>query len=233
MMRLDKTLILSTAYKEWEKLLEKNSKKHPKYTNTKIRKEIYLDIVMNLFYLQKGLCAYTEQLLCDEKFYKKENWEKGKYKCPKPEFEGQLEHFDESLKSKNKDKEGIKDWLWSNFFMIHSDINTKVKGRKSIEKDANGDYIIKPDMPDYNEFELLEYDINKNIFRANRNLLKEKRDKIDIMIKVLGLNYGTLSKKRKETISRHQNYIKFNKYSWKTIPFGEFSTAIKMYKLTR
>ncbi len=75
MRKLDKTQILSEIYKKWEEDLEDNNKQHPKYTDSKFRKKFYLDIVMNLFYIQNGLCAYTEQELCDEKFFKKENWQ--------------------------------------------------------------------------------------------------------------------------------------------------------------
>ncbi len=230
MRKLDKTQILSEIYKKWEEDLEDNNKQHPKYTDSKFRKKFYLDIVMNLFYIQNGLCAYTEQELCDEKFFKKENWQEEIYIFENTEFKGHLEHYDESLKSKNN-QEGIKDWLWSNFFMAESDTNTKIKGRKAVEKDTNGKYILKPDATDYNEFELLEYDIKNNLFRANRKQPKEKRKQIDRMIKdVLGINYGVLPKKRSKIIKKHLNSIKVGDYTWNSIPHEEFPTATEMYK---
>ncbi len=232
MRKLDKQQILSTEYKKWEDDLENNNKNHPKYSSS--NGKFYLDIVMNLFYIQKGLCAYTEQELCDEKFYKKENWVNGKYKIPddyeKVEFYGQLEHFDESLKSKNGEK-GKKDWLWSNFFMAQSDTNTKIKGRKSVDKDSDGNYVLKPDELNYNKFDLLEYDYRRNIYRANRNQNRELKTKIERMInEVLGLNYGILPRKRGKKIIQHLKSIKFKEYTWQTIPFGEFPTAIEMYR---
>ncbi len=231
MRKLDKTQILSTIYKKWEEEFENNNKKHPKYNSSKGK--FYRDIVMNLFYIQKGLCAYTEQNLCDEFFYKKNNWKKGRYKTPKnyekAECKGQLEHYDESLKSK-KGEEGKKDWLWDNFFMADSDTNRR-KGRKSVEKDAEDNYILKPDEPNYNEFELLEYDNKRHIYRANRNQTKEKIDQIDRMInEVLGMNYGILPKEREKSIKKHLKYIKFKEYTKNNIPFEAYPTAIKMYK---
>lgn len=228
MRKLDKTQIISSLYKKWLDDLEEKNIPHPKYNSS--QNEFYLDIVMNLFNIQDGLCAYTEQLLCDNKFYDKENWDSGKYQNIRPEFNGQLEHFDESLKSKSNDIEGIKDWLWTNFFMVESDTNTKIKGKKQVEKDSSGKYILKPDEPEYNEFELLEYDIKTHRFRANRNQSHELKAKIDRMIDILGLNYGVISRKRQEKITKHHKLINFKEYTWDSIPFGEFVTAIKMYR---
>ncbi len=111
-----------------------------------------------------------------------------------------------------------------------SDMNTKVKGRKSVEKCVDGKYILKPDELDYDEFSLMEYDVKLNLFRANRQQPKEKKEQIDRMInEVLGLNYGILPKKRKEKILQHKKMIKFGEYDWNSVPFGEFPTAIKMF----
>ncbi len=147
----------------------------------------------------------------------------------KQECNGQLEHYDESLKSK-KGEEGKKDWLWDNFFMADSDTNTKIKGRKSVEKDMNNNYILKPDDSNYNEFELLEYDNKRHRYRANKNQTKERRVKINRMInEVLGLNYGVLPKERELSIRKHLKYIKFKEYTQNNIPFEAYPTAIKMY----
>ena len=234
MRKLDKSeaQILATHYYNWQKELEEKGEAHPKYTSSsgKYGKEHYLDIVMSLFYLQKGLCAYTEQLLCAKDLWKKENWKDGKYQKMKPEKCGQLEHFDESLKSKKKDDTGKKDWLLSNFFMVHSDTNTTVKGTKSVEKDENGNYILKSDEAEYNEFELLEYDIDKNIFVANRNLSKEKAEKVDRMLRILGINHATVVEKREREFFVLENLMDLPQYNWNNLPIKEFPTAIEMYK---
>jgi len=230
MRKLDKTKILSTVYHDWLESLESSNQNHPKYTSSKIKKEFYHDIVMNLFNIQNGLCAYTEQYLCDSGLYDPENWKSGKYQNDNPEFNGQLDHFDESLKSKSKDEDGRKDWLWSNLFMVHSDTNTKIKAAKNAEKDNFGNYVLKPDDQCYDEFIFLEYDIKLHRFRANRKLSDELRIKTDRMIEILGLNYGVLPSKRHKTITSHLKMIKFNEYTWETIPFSEFVTAIRMYK---
>ena len=68
MRKIDKSEILSTIYKKWEEGLEKNNQQHPKYDKTT---RFYEDIVMNLYYCQNGLCAYTEQILADEELFDK------------------------------------------------------------------------------------------------------------------------------------------------------------------
>jgi len=215
MRKIDKTQILSTEYKEWEENFENNNLPHTKYNSS--TNEYYNDVVMNLLYCQKGLCAYTEVQLCPPEFLEQKNWTNGKYQFTAKAFDGQLEHFDEKLKSKHKDLEGIKDWLWSNLFMVDSDTNNR-KGTKKV------DYILKPDSDDYNEFELLDYDTNSHLFGANLSLPDEIRARINYMIdEVLGINYPNLVDKRRNTIV-------------KAIEFGtdcyvnEFPTAFEFYR---
>jgi len=232
MRKLDKSTILSTNYKNWENNLEKNKKNHPQYNSSK--GEYFQDIVMNLFNIQKGLCAYTEVFLCNEIFYDSKNWENGKYVCPKefekPQFEGHLEHFDESLKSKSTETDGRKDWLWSNFFMVNEHTNTAIKRNKSVEKDDNENYILKPDDANYNEFELLEYDFQTNIYLANRKQSKSLRIKIDKMLEILGINQNPIITKRIDKLKKHIVFIEIKKYNWKNVPFEEFPTMVEMYK---
>jgi hypothetical protein len=189
MRKIDKTEILSTEYKKWEKELEKNKAKHPKYDSS-VKEQFYNDVVMNLLFCQKGLCAYTEIQLCSQDSIQKTNWSDGKYKSTVKQNNGQLEHFDETLKSKKTDKVGKKDWLWSNFFMVDSDTNIR-KGTKEV------DYILKPDSEDYNEFVLLDYNIDTHQFIANLSLSDEKRKRINRMLnEVLGINFPNLYYKR-------------------------------------
>jgi len=114
MRRIDKTRILSTKYKEWVDRLDRENLDHPK-------KETYkLDVVMNLFYCQGGVCAYTEMRLCPPNLLDEQKWVNGRYKGKKEEIDkfGSLDHFDPRLKEK-------KFWKWENLFMVHTDINFK------------------------------------------------------------------------------------------------------------
>src|ERR1700722_20274391 len=121
MRKITKPCELSREYKEWEETLEKSRTPHPDYPNPR---KHYLDVAMNLFYCQDGLCAYTEMRLCSKKYYDKKNWKKKKWKntihSGRPEFGGNLEHFDKNIKPNQS-------WLWSNLFMVDTDVNTKVK----------------------------------------------------------------------------------------------------------
>ncbi len=182
MRKINKSCDLSTVYKTWEEALEASNQPHPKYNSSK--GEYYWDIVMQLHRCQGGLCAYTEQELCDEPLFVTENWSDGRYSNP-PQREGrfgQLEHFDESLKSKKDDIVGKKDWLWDNFFMVHSDINQR-KGIKPV------DNILKPDLEDYDPFEKLDYDFDLHVFIPNSNLSEADFERVKNMIEVLGINH--------------------------------------------
>ncbi len=116
MRKIDKNCTLSTIYKEWEEKLEEENKNHPK-VDTRISR--YTDVMMQLYHCQNGLCAYTERRLCDNTHYSEGKWKDGKYahSRPKQGIEGDLEHFDESLKSKKNEAVGKKDWLWDNLLL--------------------------------------------------------------------------------------------------------------------
>ena len=121
MKKIDKSKILSKEYFKWMKEL----KEHPKYSSSH---KYISDIKMNLLYCQNGLCAYTEEQLCDLELLKYSCWEDGRYiKSLKDEdlVNGDLEHFDCTLKEK-------KAYLWDNLFMANSNINCRVKGTKPI-----------------------------------------------------------------------------------------------------
>jgi len=74
MRKIDKSQILSKNYKDW---LHNLGEEHPKYNSS--NNKYYNDIKMSLLYCQKGLCAYSEELLCDLELIKKENWNEEKY----------------------------------------------------------------------------------------------------------------------------------------------------------
>jgi hypothetical protein len=179
MQRIDKTLLLSSEYKQWE---ESMNETHSSYNSSNNR--YYYDVVMNLLHCQKGICAYTEISLCDEEYYKIECWKDGKYQIHKPEFSGALDHFDPSLKES-------KGWLWNNFFVVQKDINDKHKRNQPVND------ILKPDSDTYSPFTLLEYDERLHIFIANTDLDELIQSQINTMIETLGINLSWVTKKRK------------------------------------
>ena len=173
---------------------------------------------MNLLHAQKGLCAYTEIRLCNEDLIAEDNWSEGCYNNHKPEIFGQLDHFDPKLKKE-------KAWLWDNMFIVHSDINTKVKGKKEV------DYLMKPDTKDYDEVKLLEYDCDKNVFIANSKLTKDLQKRINDMILKLGINYDPVLDRRRRFLSDKLLQIKLNIETWESIKIDEFPTAFTMCKI--
>jgi len=211
MRKIDKTQILSTEYKKWEEDFEKNNLPHEKY---KASHKYYKDVVMNLLFCQKGLCAYTEVQLCSQEAIEKSKWVDGKYQFEIKVNDGDLEHFDESLKSKSNDEIGIKDWLWSNLFMVDTNRNRN-KGTKEVDE------ILKPDFESYNEFELFDYNTDTHFFVANFSLPTDIRIRIKKMIDVLGINFPNLVDKRKNTIIKSYEF---------GILDNEFPTAQNFYK---
>lgn len=212
MRKIDKTQILSTKYKAWEENLELRGEEHPKYSSSDFR--YYLDIVMNLFYCQQGLCAYTEMRLCSKENFDSGHWQEGRYVSTKPDFFGHLEHFDECLKEQ-------KAWLWNNLFMVDSDINTKIKCKKAV------DYILKPDSEDYDALRLFDYDASTHFFIANTDLPDDEQKRINEMIDTLGINFGPVRAKRISVLTKHFEMIDFGVASWDNTP-DEFLTAFEM-----
>ncbi|MFT5916844.1 MAG: hypothetical protein ACJAWV_001889 [Flammeovirgaceae bacterium] len=222
MRKIDKSNRLATVYEKWESELESKKLNHPKYQESKIRNAHYNDIVANLLFCQNGLCAYTEIRLCDEKLCAKELWKDGKLTTDFEKF-GHLEHFDESLKSKNADTEGRKDWLWDNLFFVHSDINTKVKGSKSV------DTILKPDSAKYNPESLLQYDSEKSVFEPHVDLEESRKEQVRKMILTLGLNYGAVKITREKCLLERRKAVEFGVYELDE-PIDQFPTAYEMSK---
>ena len=210
MRKIDKSKILSTVYKKWEEALENNQEDHPQYESTH---RFYTDVVMNLYHIQDGLCAYTEKkILASEDNYTDDRWVKGKCKTVKPNHLGQLEHFDPKLKNKQS-------WLWSNLFMVLNEVNH----RKS---DKATDLILKPDNPNYDPYELLDYDFDKHIFFANvksGKLNQSEIDRINNMIDVLGINF--VKDWRKKYVSER---IKALQFGLDPDPAEEYMTAFEI-----
>ncbi|MFK8005467.1 MAG: hypothetical protein AB8H03_03815 [Saprospiraceae bacterium] len=219
MRKINKNCALSSEYKNWEEHL---TIPHPKYTSSNHR--FYNDIRMQLYRCQGGLCAYTEVRLCPEEYFVAENWSDGKFtaKIPNQNLKGQLDHFDANLKSKKSDTVGRQDWLWDNFFMVESDTNTKAKN------DLPVDEILKPDRDDYDPFQLLEYDNELHVFKANSELDNETQNKINETINNLGIN--TVWFKRRDYIKDKVRPVSLEEVSFDDIEVTEFPTAFKMYK---
>ena len=216
MRKIDKTTILSTTYKEWEEEQEQYQKAHPKY-RTDFR--FYDDVVMNLLHCQQGCCAYTEMRLCAETDYVPERWQDGRYSSKAPEVFGNVDHFDSSLKTH-------KAWLWSNLFMVHSDINIKIK------RDQHVDAILKPDAEEYDPFELLAYDEQTHRFTANTDLPNAEQQRINQMLLILGINYGPVIARRREVLREQISKIEFGMTTWDEQP-KEFITSFEMCKRDR
>jgi hypothetical protein len=210
MQKIDKSKILSTVYKKWEEALEANQEDHPQYDSSH---RFHTDVIMNLYHIQDGLCAYTEKkILASEYACAQENWVEGRYKSGKPKHFGELEHFDPDLKIK-------KAWLWDNLFVVMN----KVNNEKGINQT---DPILKPDHIDYDPYELLDYDFDKHIFFANvksGKLSQSEIDRINSMIDVLGLNF--VKDWRKPYVSKR---IKALECGVELDPIEEYMTAVEI-----
>jgi hypothetical protein len=222
MRKIDKSQILSIAYTKWlEQEQTKSAQERKVYDGNASKFKFYYDIVMNLLYCQKGLCAYTEIQLCPEQYFAKENWKEGKYDksfiTPKA-FNGELEHFDESLKATNG-------WLWDNFFMIDSDTNNR-KGTKAV------DVRLKPDTPAYNPFEIFDYSLETHRFIINTdmNISDEDRNNLQTMVdSVLGINFPNLVEMRRRVLTRRLKMFDF-KVAFTLEEENEFPTAFEFCK---
>jgi hypothetical protein len=152
----------------------------------------YDDVVMNLLHCQKGVCAYTEMVLCDIELLSEDKWKNGRYKLKKserPQCLGDLEHFDPKLKED-------KFWEWENLFVVLEKIN-RIKGKKEV------DDILKPDSPGYDPMVLLEYDEIYHVFYPHPDIEDEKLiERIERMIKVLQLNFDFICQERRKFLKK-------------------------------
>jgi hypothetical protein len=222
--RIDKTRILSTEYKNKIEAYDKVGKNHPGDSW-----EYRTDVVMNLLYCQEGLCAYTEMPLCNPDLLKKTNWENGRYvkeekrnKCGQPVYynregkdidhEGTLDHFDPKLKEKQF-------WKWENLFVIRFKTNIDKRQVKVYD-------ILKADLPDYDPFKLLAYDIDANFFCPHPALDKEEAVLVDYMIDALQLNRLHVYTEREKYLNKVRTLEELDKYFTPKC----FITACKMVK---
>lgn len=194
MKKINKTNILSKNYEKW---LISLGDEHPEYNSS--NNKYYNDVKMSLLHCQGGLCAYTEELLCDKELIKPYNWDDEKYVKTLDNnvnlINGDLEHFDESLKEKQA-------WLWDNLFFVQGDINKKVKCSQPIQA------ILKPDAPHYDPYKYLSFNYKLNLFTANANLTEQEQSDVECMIRTLGINANHF--KRQLMINRLVKSIEFD-----------------------
>lgn len=201
-----KNKILSTIYKDWVDKFNHDNVKHPQKNNT-----YYYDVVMNLLYCQKGVCAYTEMFLCDSRFWKKNNWENGRYKYQKPEFFGELEHFDHKLKAD-------KYWDWDNLFVVLEKVNRK-KWTQEVDE------ILKPDLPGYDPMLYLEYNEKYDVFIPNAGIKDEIiKKRIQYMLDVLQINFDPVRRER----HRFLKEVLKSQFMNEPIKIDRFFTAYQM-----
>jgi hypothetical protein len=192
MKAINKEIILATAYKTWLDNLENEDAGHPEYKSST---RYYYDIVANLLWVQGGLCAYTEMFLADHSRFRPDAWIEGRI-APFETF-GQLDHYDSTLKAD-------KGWSWDNFFVIHSDINTKRKRSNKV----NGQ--LKPDKTGFDPSHYLRYDIDEHFFIPNiEGKSDEQINLIEEDINALGLNYEPVVDYRKLRLAPLFNKIGF------------------------
>lgn len=213
MRKLNKPKILSAKYKKWEEGLQRLGNPHPRYNSSNHR--FYNDIVANLLNIQDGLCAYTEMRLCEKQIVNDDNWVDGRFTGNNFEFKGQLDHFDPSLKTENA-------WLWSNFYVADTDVNTKVKRDKEV------DSILNPGSEDYNENNLLDYGCSSHLFIAKSSLSLDEKERVKRMISILGLNYGPIKETRRRFLSDKFKMIELGVEDSDSVVIDEFPTAFRM-----
>ncbi len=205
--------MLATVYKAWLDKLIMDNQEHPPYTSSKGR--FYYDIIANLIWVQKGLCAYTERRLQNHASFDFCNWKKGRYR--KCEFAGELDHYDNTLKEKYG-------WLWNNLFLIDADVNVKSKRTNR----PNG--LLKPDLPNFNSFDLLEYDLSNHFFIPNRKQDFDTQILIKEDITYLGINFQPITDIRREYLSPFIERVRYEQQTFDEayLELNQFFTAFEM-----
>lgn len=226
MKHIDKSLKLAKAYHEWLAQLEKENRDHGLY---KSKDPFHKDVLMNLIACQDGLCAYTEARIGDCSFVSSEFWKEGRYRKKEhpPQVFADIEHFDPSLK-------GNKGWLWENLFAVHSVINQRVK------RDLPVDPILKPDLEDYDPFQLLDYVFEPDEVGSNSHinhlyvphpaLSPEIKKRVAYMIEVLGINHQVIRKMRENIFKYLVEAVLIGLMPLVELKTEEFPTACEMIR---
>ena len=197
--------------------METANRNHPVYTS---KHDFYLDVVMN-FSTARVAHAPTRRCCSVQRVsMRRVNGTRGV--TPSVVKRQGLSlwvswiHFDSALK---KDK----GWLWTNLFMVNSDIN-RMKGRRAV------DGILKPDAEDYCPFQKLEYDVSTHVFIPKSLLSEDLSNRVRNMILMLGLNHGTVRQHRMNLFSELLKAIEFGLVTWDTASPVEFPTAFAMVR---
>ncbi len=211
----NKRCLLSKTYSEeltaWEDGTLKD-KSFENYNSSNFRH--YCSIKMELLRCQDGLCAYTEKNLCPPEYYDENNWQNGSYNedCKKlTAAKGQLDHFDSSLKN-------YRPWDWENLLVADSDVNTK-KLQKVV------DYKFKPDNPNYDPLDWLDYDYKTHRFVPKNGLSESNYNEVINMIEALGIN--AVWNDRRRYLSDKLDDIQIGIKSVEEINIDEFPTAFQ------
>jgi hypothetical protein len=220
MRKIDKSEVFCTAFNKSLEVYVQSKGKHPDYRNSNFRENYYDDVKFQLLYWQKGLCAYTEDLI--DGFIWKEVSSKfinGKYKGDKIAMDGEIDHFDTSQKELNG-------WDLNNLFLIKKHINSSsVKGSKKTYP------FMRPDFPEYSPEKYLEYDFLTHRFLPKTQLENsDLSSKIEDMIVILGLNNHTIKEHRKSYLNQLAWEISTCLKSYEEIIPDRFITAFKMSK---
>jgi hypothetical protein len=206
MRKIDKTEVLATAYKAWESNI-KSGDPHPKYNSS--GGPFYYDIIANLVWVQKGLCAYTEYQMQGHEHTAPGKWANGKF--DKFSFAGQLDHYDPELKTTQA-------WLWDNFFLVKGSIK------------PNG--LLKPDKKDFEPAFYLEYDVNTHLFYPNRNRTVTEQLAIKHDIETLGLNWDPIKTRRESYLNKKIRAVKYGQQTYNDT-FTELYQFFTAFELSR
>lgn len=208
---VDKRINRATEYEAWLNSLGR--KKHPKYSSSSFR--YYYAIIFDLLLCQQGLCAYTEKFLTNIHEIDNEIWNGNQ--CKPFKFAGQLDHYDPKL----KESEG---WLWDNFFVADTDVNTKNKRQIS----PLG--ILKPDVAGFSASNFLQYDLKQHIFIPKITLTAAERKNIRHDLYALGVNFEPIIQLRKKYLNPYLQKIKYSQLTvdQAKVELIQFFTAFDM-----
>ncbi|TAE08033.1 MAG: hypothetical protein EAZ95_17635 [Bacteroidetes bacterium] len=197
---------------------------HPDYEAGSFRNRFYKDVFMALLYCQGGLCAYTEELICDVETLRGIDWQNGVYvgEVIPQGRDADIEHFDSTLKP-------AQGWDWDNLFAVGVAVNRKNKLAKGVHN------FFKPDLPTYNPHDYLAYDFATHFFVVKPALKQnnpQQAEQVQAMINVLGLNYGTTKDRRKRYLLDKQADIQKGLKTYDSVraEIYQFFTAFEMSK---
>jgi hypothetical protein len=197
---------------------------HPDYEAGSFRKDFYKDVFMALLYCQGGLCAYTEELICDVKYLHAMDWQNGAYvgELIPQNYDADIEHFDSTLKT-------AQGWDWDNLFAVGVAVNRKNKLAKRVHT------FFKPDLPTHNPHDYLVYNFSTHRFAVKSSLRQNnpnQAEQVQVMIEVLGLNYGTIISRRERYLLDKQTDIKAGLKTYDSVrtEIYQFFTAFEMSK---